>query len=455
MLFLIPADREFGASLRAMGEHMQGIAVKIRQYPLAAILLAGLVIRLVLAPLVHGYGYDMNVLANWSWHLRHTPLDEFYAYAESPDHLPGDLWFLWVAARLFTLFGGTNFESGAMEFLIKLVPAVADVVITILLYSLVLHFRDKAAATRTAALFLLNPAIIFLTAIWGQWDAVSFSLLLGGFWIILRFPHWWLAAIPFLAWAMVIKPPMALLVALVLVIPVWQSLRQTGSVRETVRRMAIPVAAAGVLAVGTVILLIRPFSIGLPGMDTTWRLTDRLNVALEMYKFRSMAAANIWMLGQGALDRRPDDDVVFAGLTWHSIGNGLMLIALALVFLMVARTVLQATSMKPERFIVLAMLAASLSFFMLPTRVHERYLFPAVVLAILLAGLSGFERESRNVAILISGTFFANLVVVFGGFRSYLPGVAGDFLYGPFPGLLALLNIGLLGLVFWRLRQTW
>jgi hypothetical protein len=161
------------------------------------------------------------------------------------------------------------------------------------------------------------------------------------------------------------------------------------------------------------------------------------------------------MIGQGALDRRSDESNLIGELSLHTFGNVLLVVALGFVILLVALIVLQVRPLSPERAMVLAMLAASLSFFMLPTRVHERYLFPAVALSILLAGLNGLDRRSVTLAGVISGTYFCNLVIVYGGFRDAIPGSLGDFLYGPFLSAVTVVNIGVFLYVFFRLVDMW
>jgi hypothetical protein len=71
-------------------------------------------------------------------------------------------------------------------------------------------------------------------------------------------------------------------------------------------------------------------------------------------------------------------------------------------------------------------LAVSLAIFMAPTRVHERYLFPAIAFVILYAALRGFPRQLVVLASALSLTFFLNLVMVYGGFRGVLPGSIED-----------------------------
>src|SRR5205807_9876235 len=84
------------------------------------------------------------------------------------------------------------------------------------------------------------------------------------------------------------------------------------------------------------------------------------------------------------------------------VGVGLFLAALALVLWLVAR--------RPDRRTILVGLAVlALAFFVLPTRVHERYLFPLVGIGAILAGISLRWRLAYLVS---SAAMFANMYAV-------------------------------------------
>jgi hypothetical protein len=408
---------------------------------LAMLIALGLVFRLVLAPLTYGYRYDMNILANWSWHLQNTPLNLFYRYASSPDHLPGDLWFLWWIGSLYRALGGDDFESFSFRQCIKLVPALADCVSALLMFLIVSRFRGPEVGVRTAALYIFNPAIIYVSAIWGQWDALSMCMVLATLWFVLPGNAWWWA--PMLAgWAVVIKPPLFPMVCIVLAIPIWTWYRESGRSAEWIRRSVTRIATCSVLAAISAVAVILPFGVGLPGLKTPYQLLDRMAVAIDLYPFRTLSAPNIWMLTQGSLERIDDRSKLIGSMDEHSLGNMLLAIAMAgiagwLLTLMVRR--LPGDPVIPASW---AMMLAGYAFFLLPTRVHERYLFPAVATAVLIAGLYALAKPQILLLASVSVLYLANLIVVYGGFRGALPDWLGDIVYGPLLVLLAIGNIG-------------
>lgn len=387
------------------------------------LLLLGVVIRVALAPWFGGFGYDIKTLRDWTGHLLNDPLSRFYAVADSPDHLPGDLWLLLAGGKLYTWLGGDSFRGKPFLMLVKLVPTIFDVFVALLLFAIVRARAGVQSGIAALRWSILNPAFIFLTAIWGQWDAVSGALLLAGIAIVYRRDGWWFWSAPLFAWAMLVKPQMALLVAVVYLITVFDAWERSHALAGAVRVLWWRAIVAAVLAVATISALALPFRVWLPGFHTRWMLLDRIKEALNLYPKITLGACNIWMIYAGSLNRYSDVRRQVLGLTPHAWGNILFLLAMVFILWTMAR---QARG-RLIPVISWTALATAFAFFMLPTRVHERYLFPAVILAILLAGLMDFPRWGRRLAGAFSLSYLLNLVLVYGGFRAILPGAIATF----------------------------
>jgi hypothetical protein len=225
-----------------------------------------LLIRLVVAPFAYGFQYDMDTFGSWAQTLVDHPFDEFYAVAPSPDHLPGDLYLHYGLASAFQAFGGENFHGDAYRYLLKVIPAIADILVAILIWAFVRRRVNEDSARAGALLYALNPATIFLSSIWGQWDVVSGLIMLAGLITVWVFPSRWLLAIPLLAWAVVIKPPLALLCVLGLLPLLLRDVRRGAPVLMALRERLVSLLAAVVIGIGTIVALILPFDTGLPGM---------------------------------------------------------------------------------------------------------------------------------------------------------------------------------------------
>jgi hypothetical protein len=380
------------------------------QRVLGALLLGGLLIRLAIAPWIRGSRHDVEVMLSWAGSLINHPLSRFYAVAETPDHLPGDLWFLWGIAHIFSALGGENLDGVLFRAMLKTLPAIADVIVGLMLYVIVRRLRDHRAALLTAAFYLFNPASIFLTAVWGQWDALSMAMVLFATWLFLERGDRWLWGIPLLAWVLMIKPQLALLIPLLLLIPFRDTLDRQKAWKPAIGFLAPRFALAVVAAIATIGLIGLPFRVGLPGVPARWSLLDRMDYAINFWQYTTMGASNFWMIPIGSLKRQSDVSSEFLGLSAHGWGNLLFAVLYAFILITVWR---RWVAKSPAPALFWGMLATSFAVFMVPTRVHERYIFPTFVFAILLVGRSGFERRSLGLAVAVSTTFFLNLLGVY------------------------------------------
>lgn len=372
-------------------------------------------LRLGLAWWTGGYPTDVLTFQSWAGTLRDHPLDQFYATAQSPDHLPGDLWLLKGLVTVFGAFGGTDVYGRVFAFLTQVVPTVADVVVALMLVLVVRRLAGAEAATRSARWYLLNPATIFLTGIWGQWDSVSLAFLLTGVWLLLDERRWVLSA-PVLAWAVLVKPQL-LLPALCFVALLAHRLltRRTATGRRPAATLAAVAAWVG-LGVGTAYAVLAPFGVHLlraPAGGTT--LAERMHVALGLYPFTTLGAADVWMLPIGSLRRVRDDVPGLLGVTPQQWGGVLLLVALAYVAVTATR---RSARERPVVAACWASSAAAFAVFMLSTRVHERYVLPVLGLGLVLLAVSGFDRRLVACFWVASTCLTLNLVLVlYGGLR--------------------------------------
>ena len=130
-------DRRLPSSPTTVGSNPDG---RSERRMLFRMLAAALILRVILGSFIDASGFDTDLMQSWARTLLDAPLDQFYAVAEGPDHLPGDLWFLWVIGHGLELFGFDSAPRGPFVALMKLVPAVADTVITWELFVLVRWF---------------------------------------------------------------------------------------------------------------------------------------------------------------------------------------------------------------------------------------------------------------------------------------------------------------------------
>ena len=407
---------------------------------LAAVLASGFALRVALSPFGSFQG-DAHVMRVWAVRLVTAPLSSFYGGQHVPrDHLPGDLWILWMVAHLYHLFSSSmRVDDLSFLLILKLVPAVADLGIGAVLFVLVRDWRGAQAGLCAAGLFMFNPASIFLTAIWGQWDSVSMLPALLAVWLMLRSRLEW--AFPLLTYAALIKPQLALLAVPPVIALGLKYLRpRSGRALRALsgapeRWWRVVVAVMGSAVVFCAVLL--PFNVGLAALPTRWNLLSRLSYAWNYRLWTTGSAFNLWNTPLDA-KLQPDTQQFWLGLSYNAWGAGLMLIALGLVIALY----LYRRRSQPD-LLLWACLALTFAAFLLPTRGHERYLFPAVNFA---AAQAATSARYRLIYALLTLTFLANLYYIY---VLFYPAPRPDFLYRPdlFKWAVSLVNVGLFGAV--------
>lgn len=389
----------------------RGRALSVRtQVTLDAVV--GLAARFALALSTSYRTVDADTFAAWARTMHDHPLRDFYATAPVPDHLPGDLWLLKGLQLGYSAAGGRAYESHTFELLTNAVPIVVDVVVGLLLFKIVQLNGSVESAARAARWYLLNPAVIVLAGVWGQWDSVSMSVLLLALLLVLRAGWSWIWAAPVLAWAVLIKPQLAVPVV---ILAVWVVLRPDSPARGERRQSGRLALAGGASLLGAVLMalcLLEPFRVGLawtPHGGSS--LADRVRYAADLHPFTTMGAANLWMVVNRSVIGPSDDVRHWGSLTAAAIG-----IYLLLVLWCVVAVTARSAFPPPRRLesLLWASVTATCASCVVLTRVHERYYFPVLVLMLVWTASRGFDRRAIVLFWCISSLFVIDLVIPMG-----------------------------------------
>ena len=426
----------------------------------AWILVLGIGLRLGLAfGLLPGLGHlqDLRYHATWMLQLAASGPGSFYAPG-TPVLPPGFLWVLWPLGHLANVLASlTGLPAATVALVVAKLPAtVADAWIAVLLWWAVGRWQGRSAGLLAATLFLAAPPAWYESAIWGQVDSVGALLVLGAVVAVIeRRPE---LALAFAAAATLVKPQFgvaAFVVAIVLV-------------RRHLRRGQLPDGPVRLLSSGAValivgLLLIVPFDIevrgpaGLAGVPIVGDVAGLIQfVRAESGACTPLTANafNPWILaGPDPLFRHLGDGWTFDSIR---IVDGIRAWTLAAILIALLGTAVGMALVRrlDRRTILIALTVAVVGFFVLPTRVHERYLFPAVVVA---APLAATERAWRIWYALLAGSNLVNLhaVLGFGGSPSILPLPLADLAAAPATvAALAILDTALFGWAAWQLYRA-
>lgn len=379
---------------------------------LATMLGVSFLVRVLLFA-VQGFMPDLGTNGYW-FNIANEQGGSFYTYLWSNqdtawvDYPPFNVYIFWVFGSLTKALApyGVNWIN-----IVKLVPNLFDMAIGIVIYFFVRKQLSFKMSLITVALYVFNPAIVFNAAVWGQYDAIyTFFLLISLLLAIKSKPEF--SAVTF-ALAILTKAQGIALLPLV----VFLILKQNG-----VKRFLTSVLAF----TATIFLVILPMDWG-SGNPVTF-LSKLYFGIYGHYTYTSSNAFNLWGLFGFAIT-----DENFFILGWALFG------ALSLFTLYVLNKHFKLSNEMPTLF---AAFMLFFGFFMLLTRMHERYMFPAISILVL---MFPFVKKTRAFYAVLTGTLFTNIVYVLYWLNLY---DNAGYKYGPnLTGHPVVLAVGVINLI--------
>ncbi len=316
------------------------------------ILILGLAIRLLVFNLPP-FTFDMQCWINWSNSLARVGPGQFYALNWS-DYLPTYLYVLWFFGVVHNLI-----PQFPQIYLMKIPAVISDLAIGWIIYKLVREKRSAREALLAASFFIFSPFVIFNSSIWGQVDAVLSLILVGSVYFLVtnkEGPAFILLGLAFLF------KPQALFFLPLYVLFISHNSRNSGRLISQEKSLLIPgIFNKLILFVGTIFLVGLPFFMN----DPFFGLPKMINRSANTYEILSANAMNLW----GIFGTWATDKANFLSLSFEVWG--LLFLSLGLGFAWLSFLI-----RKDKDSIFLAASLIVLAYFTLPTRVHDRWLFP-------------------------------------------------------------------------------
>ena len=372
---------------------------------ISLLLALGFVLRLLFMG-NEGFKNDVSSFEAWTLTLVSHPFSAFYTSTSFADYPPGYFYILAAVGHIYNLIAPHG-NYDVLKYMVKVPAVVMDLVDGVLIYTIVRRFASERWALGAAAIFVLNPAAIFMSAAWGQVDSVSGGLALLAIYLLLRSddaPNGhgevsnhpersrgalyivgaWLA----LSYSLLIKPQAAVLIPLLVVFAFVSPERR----RERLTATGIGIFAAILLAFALTV----PFHpTANPANAFAW-LYEKYSFGKNVYAYNSVNAFNLWSIIHPFW--QPDSDQI---LLWPQYFWGILLVAAATV-LVLARY----AQARTQTALIEAAGLLTLAFFMLATRMHERYIFDGLLFTI---AAVAFARRYLVAALIFTGTLFINL----------------------------------------------
>lgn len=337
----------------------------------------GLLVRLYLS-IIPGFKIDVDAWFAWAHRLSSEGFIGFYSENIWTNYTPGYLYILKILGDFQNLF---SINTEAFYLLLKLPPITSDLILSVFIYKIISESRFAKMSLVGSLLILFNPALIFNSAVWGQIDSILSLFMVISIYYLNK--NQLALSSVLIGLAFLIKPQAIALAPVFLLF-----LFKNFSIKNFLQ-----ICLPGLLI--TIILSI-PFF----GIQSIQKLFELFLKMTGDYPYTSLFAYNFW----GGVGFWIKDNQIWASLSfqhwgylfyfsfwigvamWHLFKKNLSLYSLAIL--------------------------ATLSFYFLPTRVHERYLYPAIPFLIII--LCQFKSNILSLATYyLCLIYFLNLYYVY------------------------------------------
>ncbi len=319
---------------------------------------AALLVRLIAAVSYRGYETDINCFLSWSDMVFKDGFGAFYKSDAFTDYPPGYMYILYLIGAIRSLFG-MAWDSAASLVLIKLPAIASDMATGFIIYkAAVKKVRDNGAVI-IAGVYLLCPAVILDSAVWGQTDAVFTLFVVLMCYLVTEkklIPAYFVFAVGIL-----IKPQTLIFTPVLICGIIDFVFLEDFNFNKFIKNLGLGLAA--ILMIG---LLMMPFGF----KEALAQYTDTLG----SYEFASVNAYNIWTM---FCLNWTNQNGYLMGLTYKNWGM-VAIVVTVIVSLIIS---LRSKNNKSKYYFIGAFIVTNV--FMFSVRMHERYIFPAMALLIL------------------------------------------------------------------------
>lgn len=325
---------------------MKKIAKNINQHiVLISLITLAIVIRLFLID-IPAFKIDMDAWIAWTYRLNELGSLNFYSTSVWTNYTPGYLYILFLLGLVNTLF---SLSQQSLELLIKGTSILFEIFLVCFIYfksPTQIKINQKLIL---CTLLLFNPALIFNSTIWGQIDGVlTFFMFISVYYLAEQ--KYTNSSLSY-AFAFLIKPQSIAIAPLYLI----------ELIRNKFSRKNINLILPGAILF---LLLSIPFFPKDP-------ILGIFKLVLQMsndYPATSLFAYNLWGIVGFWID---DLQKIHFITDYRTVGTILYAFGVIVAIYLGLK--------KKANYFLIASLC-TLFFYFLPTRVHERYLYPALPL---------------------------------------------------------------------------
>jgi dolichyl-phosphate-mannose-protein mannosyltransferase len=353
-------------------------------FTLFFLIICALIVKIIFAATNAGYQTDIGCFEAWAAIASKNGLAHFYTSTSFVDYPPAYIYILYLIGKIQTLFNISG-NSVNMLILIKLPSIIADIICSMMIFKVANKRTDSITAIVICALYTFNPAVIFNSSVWGQVDGF-FTLFIVLMVLFIMDEKLILASFIFII-AVLIKPQALIFTPLLIYAFISK------------KNLKIFVYSI-IVSIASFIILILPFSLN---QKFYWIFVKYFST-LSSYPYGSLNAFNLFSLLGG---NWVSDNNTFLLLPFKYWGSIFIVLIVAFSLFVYLKSKHSWKSTYIAFFIISAV-------FVLTSKMHERYMFPAIILA-LLWYIYSLNKKALYLFVGFSITEFINVAYVYIG----------------------------------------
>ena len=328
--------------------------------PAALLLLAAFCVRCALSVIFYGHSTDINCFMAWAYYLAEGGPGVFYTSGFFADYPPGYMYVLWLAGSIAKLLN-ISYGSTAHALLIKMPAILTDLAAAYVVYRLASKRYSFNVSLALMAFVAFNPAMAFISGGWGQVDQILTLLLLL---TVYLFEEDRLELAGLIYGIAIITKPQALMAGPLLAAAYFAKVYSGGG------KYALRTLISVIAAVAAIFAMSLPFK---GSQEPMWFMEKLMGTATS-YPYASIEAFNLMAL---------------LGGNWASVSGemlGLTYGAWGTIFIVLScgGSIWLYIKSKKDRGSLALCLALMLSaIFAFGQYMHERYVFPVLMLIII------------------------------------------------------------------------
>jgi Gpi18-like mannosyltransferase len=329
-----------------------------------------------------GFKSDLSCFKAWSYYVYKYGTRKFYDLDIFKDYPPGYIYILYLIGFLRDKF---NLTENILELFIKFSAIISDVITSIFIFKLAKN-KFSSKSFLIFMFYVLNPAIIFNSSVWGQIDSIYTLILVLSINYLIKNKIFVSCILFCLA---ILTKPQSLILSPVILFKTYDHLKENNSEFDIFKKTVLILLSCFVF----VFLFTIPFTQNLNYSS----IIDSFIKSFKNYDFATVNACNLYML---------------LGLNYYKISQLKLFFLFIEIISILLITIYIFYRLNRDKKYHLACANINLLVFLFTLKIHERYIYPSLIF-FLIDYIYSHDKKTLFLYTIFSLTCFLNLLVVY------------------------------------------